>query len=126
MASCRAARKTASSASQDSITTPSACPTATRWFWPERIFPDGAQGSKDPIDILGDIVVDLDEDFQVAWVWNSFDHMDLKRASNGDEKCKFGPGGGGCTPVFLADQANGWLHSNSLHYVHGSGDVLIS
>jgi hypothetical protein len=92
----------------------------------ERMFPDGAQGSKDPVDILGDIVVDLDEDFQVAWVWNSFDHMDLKRASNGDEKCKVGSGGGGCTPVFLADQANGWLHSNSLHYVHGSGDVLIS
>jgi hypothetical protein len=92
----------------------------------ERMFPDGAQGSKDPIDVLGDIVVDLDEDFQVAWVWNSFDHMDLKRSAIGDEKCRFGPGSGGCTPVFLADQANGWLHSNSLHYVHGSGDVLIS
>jgi hypothetical protein len=92
----------------------------------ERMFPDGAQGSKDPTDVLGDIVVDLDEDFQVAWVWNSFDHMDLKRSAIGDEKCRFGPGGGGCTPVFLAEQANGWLHSNSLHYVHGSGDVLIS
>jgi hypothetical protein len=92
----------------------------------ERMFPDGAQGSQDPIDVLGDIVVDLDEDFQVAWVWNSFDHMDLKRASIGDEKCKFGRGGGGCPPVFLADQANGWLHSNSLHYIRGSGDFLIS
>ena len=92
----------------------------------ERMFPEGAQGSSDPIDVLGDIVVDLDEDFQVAWVWNSFDHMDLKRSAIGDEKCRFGPGSGGCTPVFLADQANGWLHSNSLHYVHGSGDVLIS
>jgi arylsulfate sulfotransferase len=92
----------------------------------ERMFPDGAQGSQDPIDILGDLVLDLDEDFQVVWVWNSFDHMDVKRASLGDEKCKFGRGGGGCTPVFLAEQANGWLHSNSLHYVHGSGDVLIS
>jgi hypothetical protein len=92
----------------------------------ERMFPDGAQGSRDPIDILGDIVVDLDEDFQVAWVWNSFDHLDLNRASIGDEKCRAGAGGGGCTPVFLADQANGWLHSNSLHYVQGSGDILIS
>jgi hypothetical protein len=92
----------------------------------ERMFPDGAQGSKDPVDIMGDLVVELDEDLQVAWVWNSFDHLDLKRASKIDEKCQLGPGKAGCTPVFLADQANGWLHSNSLHYVAGSGDLLIS
>ena len=92
----------------------------------ERMFPDGAQGSTDPIDILGDLVIDLDEDFQVTWVWNSFDHMDIKRRSPSDSKCKFGRGGGGCPPIFLADQANGWLHSNSLHYVHADGNVLVS
>jgi hypothetical protein len=92
----------------------------------ERMFPDGAQGSKDPVDIMGDLIIDLDEDFQVSWVWNSFDHIDLKRASISDEKCKFGPGSDGCASVFLADQANGWLHSNSLDYVKGSGDLLVS
>ena len=65
------------------------------------------------MDVLGDLIVDLDENLQVSWVWNSFDHMDLKRASLGDEKCKEGPGDDGCTPVFLAPTANGWLHSNS-------------
>lgn len=92
----------------------------------ERMFPAGTQGSKEPVDILGDLVIDLDENLQVAWFWNSFDHMDLKRASLGDEKCAIGPGGDGCTPVFLAPTANGWLHSNSLQYIPGTGDLLMS
>ncbi|MFN7997738.1 MAG: aryl-sulfate sulfotransferase [Bryobacteraceae bacterium] len=92
----------------------------------ERMFPDGAQGSKDPVDVLGDLVIDLDEDFQVAWVWNSFDHMDVSRASLGNEKCQGGPGNDGCTAVFLASSANGWLHSNGLNYIPSTGDFLIS
>ncbi len=92
----------------------------------ERMFPDGAQGSKDPVDVMGDLVIDLDPDFQVAWVWNAFDHMDVTRKSLGDEKCKLGPGTDGCASVFLAAEANGWLHSNALNYIPGSGDFLIS
>jgi arylsulfate sulfotransferase len=92
----------------------------------ERMFPDGAQGSKDPVDVMGDLVIDLDPDFQVAWVWNSFDHMDVARQSLGDEKCKLGPGSDGCASVFLAATANGWLHSNALNYIPGSGDLLVS
>lgn len=92
----------------------------------ERMFPDGAQGSKDPVDVLGDLVIDLDPDLQVAWVWNSFDHMDVNRASLGGEKCQAGAGNDGCTPVFLASAANGWLHSNSLNYIPASGDFLMS
>lgn len=92
----------------------------------EKMFPAGTQGAKERVDILGDLVIDLDEDFQVAWVWNGFDHMDLKRASLGDEKCQGGPGDDGCPPVFLAKAANGWLHSNSLQYERNSGDLLLS
>jgi arylsulfate sulfotransferase len=92
----------------------------------ERMMPAGTQGSKEPVDVLGDLIIDVDEDMQVAWVWNAFDHMDLKRASLGDEKCKGGPGDDGCTPVFLADSANGWLHSNSLQYSPKSGDLIMS
>ena len=92
----------------------------------ERMEPAGTQGAKERVDVLGDLIVDLDEDFQVAWVWNAFDHMDLKRASIADAKCKIGPGSGGCTSVFLADTANGWLHSNSLNYNPSDGSLLIS
>ena len=92
----------------------------------ERMMPAGTQGSKEPVDVLGDLVIDLDEDFQVTAVWNSFDHVDLKRASLANSKCKGGPGTGGCPPIFLAAQANGWLHSNSLNYIPATGDFLIS
>jgi hypothetical protein len=92
----------------------------------ERMMPAGTQGSKEPVDVLGDLVIDLDEDFQVTAVWNSFDHMDLKRVSLANSKCKGGPGTGGCPPIFLATEANGWLHSNSLNYIPATGDFLIS
>ena len=64
-------------------------------------------------------MIDLDEEFQVAGMWNSFDHLDLTRKSLDDAKCH--TGGGGCPAILLADEANGWLHSNSLNYipVHG-------
>lgn len=91
----------------------------------ERMMPAGTQGSKEAVDVLGDLILDLDENLQLAWYWNSFDHMDIKRASLGNEKCKAGPGSDGCTPVFLAAEANGWLHSNSLNYVPG-GDLIMS
>jgi hypothetical protein len=92
----------------------------------ERLFPAGTQGAKGPVDVLGDLILDLDENFQLVWFWNSFDHLDLKRSSLGNEKCKAGPGNDGCTPVFLAPEANGWLHSNSLSYVPETGDLLLS
>jgi arylsulfate sulfotransferase len=92
----------------------------------ERIFPAGTQGSKEPIDILGDLVIELDEDFQAVGVWKSFDHLNVNRAALDKGTCKEGPAGGGCTPVFLAAQAQAWLHSNSLNFQPESGDFLIS
>jgi len=92
----------------------------------ERMMPAGTQGSTEPVDVLGDIVVDLDEELQVTAMWNMFDHMDLKRASLYKATCKIGPGSGGCPAIFLADKANGWTHSNSLNYIPSTGDFLIS
>jgi arylsulfate sulfotransferase len=90
----------------------------------ERMMPAGTQASKDPVDVLGDLVIDLDQDFQVDGVWNEFDHLDLKRKSLQDAKCK--TGGGGCPPVLLAPEANGWTHSNALEYIPSSGNFLVS
>jgi hypothetical protein len=92
----------------------------------ERMMPAGTQGAKEPVDVLGDLVIDLDEDFQVSAVWNSFDHMDIKRASLENSKCLLGAGGGGCPPIFLAAEANGWLHSNALNYIPATGDFVVS
>ena len=92
----------------------------------ERMMPAGTQGSKGPVDVLGDIVVELDDQFQVAGMWNNFDHLDINRESLQDAKCKEGRGGGGCPPIFLAAEANGWTHSNSLNYIPSTGDFLVS
>ncbi len=91
----------------------------------ERMMPTGTQGSKLPVDVLGDIIVDLDPDFQVAGVWNGFDHLDLNRKSLYDSKCHAGQGGG-CPPILLADEANGWTHTNAIAYIPTTGDLLIS
>jgi arylsulfate sulfotransferase len=90
----------------------------------ERMMPTGTQGSKLPVDVLGDLIIDLDEDFQVAAVWNGFDHLDLNRKSLNDAKCHTGEGG--CPAILLADEANGWTHTNSVAYIPSSGDLLIS
>ncbi len=90
----------------------------------ERMMPAGTQGSKEPVDILGDLIVDLDQDFQVSNVWKEYEHLDINRKSVFDAKCH--TGGGGCPPVLLAPEANGWTHSNSLNYIPSSGDFLVS
>jgi hypothetical protein len=90
----------------------------------ERMMPAGTQGSKEPVDVLGDLVIDLDEEFQVTAVWNEFDHLDMKRPSVYAAKCNTGKGG--CPPVLLAAEANGWTHSNSLNYIPSTGDFLVS
>jgi arylsulfate sulfotransferase len=90
----------------------------------ERMMPAGTQGSKEPVDILGDIVVDLDEEFQVANVWKEYEQLEITRKSVFDAKCK--TGGGGCPPVLLAPEAYGWTHSNSLNYIPSTGDFLVS
>jgi hypothetical protein len=62
----------------------------------ERMIPEGAQGSDDPVDIMGTLLIDLDEEFQVTWVWSAFDHLDISRKALGDEKCRGTSGGLAC------------------------------
>jgi len=46
----------------------------------ERVIPKGAQDSEDPINIAGTMLFDLDEEMQLKWVWNSFDHIDVNES----------------------------------------------
>jgi len=92
----------------------------------ERMFPDGAQGSQDPTNVIGTLLLDLDENFQLTWFWNSFDHLDIARVAIDKEKCHGPVGGGGCSPIFLTEEANDWLHSNSLSYSRADNNLTIS
>lgn len=55
--------------------------------------------------VLGDALIDVDQNFQPDWVWNSFDHLDVNRR-----------------PYLFPD----WTHSNSLLYSKDDGDLLLS
>lgn len=92
----------------------------------ERVIPAGAQGSDDPVNIAGTILIDLDEEMQVKWVWNAFDHLDLTRKSKEDGKCRAPGGNLACAPVFLTQTANDWLHGNAVSYVREDGNLTLS
>ena len=78
-----------------------------------------------PVDILGDMVVVLDENLQVVWTWNGFDHLDVTRAAILGETC-LPDAGGGCPPVLLDSVANDWMHSNAITYDPTDGNLLLS
>lgn len=93
----------------------------------ERIYTDGAQGSSigHPVDVLGAMLVDLDQNFQVTWNWNAFDHLDVNRAAILGETCTNNTSTS-CPPLFLASTASDWLHTNSINYIPSDGNLIIS
>ena len=76
-----------------------------------------------PVDVIGDMIIELNEDLEVRWVWDAFQHMDVTRKAILDEKCT--PGLGGCSVFRLAPIANDWLHGNSLSLTP-DGNILYS
>ena len=100
----------------------------------QRIFPAGTQGSTAPVDIIGTVIVILDDNFQVIGYWNAFDHdcsgtgcININRVGNFE--CAVNGQGvtpGGCPPVLLISPANDWTHANSLEYLPSDGDLLVS
>jgi hypothetical protein len=74
-----------------------------------------------PVDVLGDMIVVLDEDLQVVWTWNTFDHLDPKRLATLDERCT----PGNCPRTFLAGIANDWTHCNAIGETD-DGNLILS
>ena len=88
----------------------------------ERIVSD-IQGPGD-VDVIGDTIVVLDENWQVNWVWNSFEKLDLSRLAVLGEVCTLDRPG--CPTLVLAEQANDWLHSNAIDYSATDGNLILS
>jgi hypothetical protein len=55
--------------------------------------------------VVGDALIDLDQNWNPVWAWNSFDHLDVNRHLNG-----------------LPD----WTHSNGIVYTPNDGNLLLS
>ena len=97
----------------------------------EELFPAGTQGSTTglPVDILTDQVIDLDQNLQVDWTWNAFDHIPITRTAVLGETCA--PNGGGCPTILqYASQsgglANDWTHTNAATYSASDHNLLLS
>ncbi|WP_263353562.1 aryl-sulfate sulfotransferase [Acidicapsa acidisoli] len=58
-----------------------------------------------PQSVLGDVIVDLDQNLQPVWVWNEFNHLDPNRH-----------------PLQFPD----WTHTNAIVYSPDDGNILVS
>jgi hypothetical protein len=90
----------------------------------ERMYPAGTQGSAAAVDVIGDAIIDLDENWNVAWSWSAYDHLDVNRAAILGETCTATQAG--CPELVLAAKANDWLHANSLNYLPDTGNIIFS
>lgn len=83
----------------------------------------GVQGAM-PTGILGDMILVLTPDWQVVWVWNAFDHLDVTRRAVLNETCAQNEPG--CPPFSIADVVNDWTHTNAITYSPIDGNLLFS
>jgi arylsulfate sulfotransferase len=65
----------------------------------------GLTGFPDPTPVIGDVLIDLDENHKPVWLWSSFDHLDLNRHLEG-----------------LPD----WTHANSIVYSPDDKALIMS
>ena len=75
-----------------------------------------------PVDVIGDMIIILDPNFQVVWTWDSFDYLDVTRKAVLGETCK---NSGACMSHFLAPDGNDWTHANAVQQTP-EGNLLIS
>jgi arylsulfate sulfotransferase len=92
----------------------------------EKIFPAGTQGtnpSGPPVDILSEMLLVLNSQWQVVWYYDSFQQLNIQRAAVLGEVCT-----SETCPVrlVLAASAHDWTHGNCVYYIASSGDFLVS
>lgn len=92
----------------------------------EKVFPPGTQGSNPngpPLDILTDMVVVFNSQWQVVWFFDPLQQLDLNRAAVLGETCA----NPSCAVnLLLAPIANDWTHSNTIQYQPADGNFLVS
>jgi arylsulfate sulfotransferase len=71
-----------------------------------------------PTRYAGDMLMVLDQDLQLVWTWDAFDHLDVNRAPILGELCGPGP----CPLIGAVD----WLHENAVSWSPADGNLLIS
>jgi hypothetical protein len=77
-----------------------------------------------PTDYVGAMIVVLDKDFQVAWAWDSFDHLDVNRGPVLGEVLR--PGSGQPTAAVPRLPAVDWLHLNAVSWSPADQNLVLS
>jgi arylsulfate sulfotransferase len=75
------------------------------------------------VDVMGDVILVLDQNLQVTWAWDSFQYLDWTRMATLGEVCTLQAAG--CPPYYQAQQVNDWLHGNSVSLTP-DGNILYS
>jgi hypothetical protein len=76
-----------------------------------------------PTRYAGDMLMVLDQDLQVVWTWDGFDHLDVNRAPILGELCGSPAASPGPCPLIGAVD---WLHDNAVSWSPADGNLLIS
>ena len=71
-----------------------------------------------PKQYVGQMLLVLDQDLQVVWTWDAFDHMDVHRGPILHDKCTGAP----CPIPGAVD----WLHTNSIAWSAEDSNLLMS
>jgi hypothetical protein len=77
-----------------------------------------------PTNYIGDMVVVLDQDFQVSWVWDGFDYLDVNRGPVLGEVTQ--PGAGDPSAAVPDLPAVDWLHANSVTWSPEDQNLVVS
>jgi hypothetical protein len=67
------------------------------------------------------MLIELDENLQVVWTWNEFDHLDIRRKGSIGVCAQ----GGGCPAVLVGEKMGDWTHTNSVSYT-SDGNLIVS
>ena len=76
-----------------------------------------------PTNYIGEMVVVLDQDFQVKWAWDAFDYLDVNR---GPVLGEITQPGRGPTSVVPRLPAVDWLHVNAVALSPADGNLILS
>jgi len=77
-----------------------------------------------PIDYIGMMIVVLDENLQVTWAWDAFDHLDVNRGPVLGEVTQ--PGSPEPSAAVPRLPAVDWLHINAVSWSSADGNLVLS
>lgn len=77
-----------------------------------------------PTNYVGNMIVVLNKNLQVTWVWNAFDHLDVNRGPVLGEIIP--PGSQGPTASVPLLPAVDWLHLNAVSWSPSDGNLVLS